>query len=98
MLIEHSGVGVLQILLAEKVAMVSVTKAWYLTPARRENLRRLCETLESRGVKKAILLADGVGTIGHLDVSNCRANGLPPIAAVVEPGSSSPADADPRAK
>ena len=84
-LIEKAGVGVINILISDQVAMVRVTKIWANSEARKENVRKLCTALESRGVKKAIIEAEGTGVIGQLDVAGCKAAGLPPVKPPVDP-------------
>ena len=84
-LIEKAGVGVIDILVADQVAMVRVTKIWANSETRKENIRKVCAALETRGVRKAIIEAEGTGVIGHLDVGSCKAVGLPQIKPPVDP-------------
>ena len=84
-LVENAGVGVIDILIADRVAMVRVTKAWATSETRRENLKKVCAALETKGVKKAILQAEGMGVIGHVEIGNCKPVGLPAVRPPVDP-------------
>ncbi len=84
-LVEIAGTGVLQIQVSETNALVKVTKTWFNSPRRRENVKKLCEALEQRKTQRAVLTLETGGTIGYIEVPGCNAFGLGPPPKPVDP-------------
>jgi hypothetical protein len=84
-LVESAGTGVLQIQVSETNALVKVTKTWFNSPRRRENVNKLCEALEQRKTQRAVLTLETGGTIGYIEVPGCKAVGLGPPPKPVDP-------------
>lgn len=77
-LLERAGTGVVSISVADKAALVTVTKAWLLPERRAVSLRAICEALHSEGIQNAALLVDGAGAAGQINVKGgCIPWGLP---------------------
>ena len=76
-LVEQAGPGVLQLILSNKSAIVTVAATWVNGHDRKARLRGICETLEAKGIQRAAIFVDGKGMIGQLEIDGCRPVGLP---------------------
>jgi DNA-binding NarL/FixJ family response regulator len=76
-MVEQAGSGVLGIAVSDRAAVVSVAQTWVSAYDRKSRLRSLCDSLDARGVRRAVILAENVGIIGQVEVQACQAIGLP---------------------
>jgi hypothetical protein len=84
-LVDNAGTGVLQIQVSETNALVKVTKTWFNSPQRRENLKKLCEALEPRKTQRAVLTLESGGVLGYVEIFGCKPVGLGPPPKPVDP-------------